>query len=79
MRVVVVGGGVDGLAAGLALARAGARVAVYERAPTLGAMGAGSVYGRTRRGRCARSAFLAATPRVLFGWSMRGGHDHVAS
>jgi salicylate hydroxylase len=39
--VAVVGGGIAGLAAALALARRGARVAVFEQAPALGEVGAG--------------------------------------
>src|SRR5262245_40396550 len=39
--VVVVGGGIGGLAAALALARGGLRVRVLERAPVFGEVGAG--------------------------------------
>ena len=41
MRVIVVGGGIGGLAAALALARTGARVCVLERTPVFGEVGAG--------------------------------------
>ncbi|MER6596116.1 FAD-dependent oxidoreductase, partial [Micromonospora purpureochromogenes] len=40
-HAVVVGGGIGGLAAALALHRAGWRVTVLERAPELGEVGAG--------------------------------------
>lgn len=40
-KVAVVGGGVGGIAASLALARRGADVTVFERAPVLGEVGAG--------------------------------------
>ncbi|HYI13494.1 MAG TPA: FAD-dependent monooxygenase [Thermoanaerobaculia bacterium] len=41
MNAIVIGGGIGGLAAAIALARAGIGVAVYERAPVLGEVGAG--------------------------------------
>jgi salicylate hydroxylase len=41
MRVLIAGGGIGGLAAGLALARMGCEVAVYEQAPELKEVGAG--------------------------------------
>ncbi len=41
MRVVVIGGGISGLAVSAALARAGVRAEVYEQAPSLGEIGAG--------------------------------------
>lgn len=41
LRVAVVGGGIGGMAAALALAREGARVVVHERASELGEVGAG--------------------------------------
>ena len=41
MRVIVAGGGVGGLTAALALARAGAKVSVLERAPAFTEIGAG--------------------------------------
>jgi salicylate hydroxylase len=41
--VAIVGGGIGGLTAALALQRAGANVSVYERAPELGEVGAGLV------------------------------------
>lgn len=43
MDIVVAGGGVAGLAAGTALARAGIGVTIVERAPVLGAVGSGLV------------------------------------
>jgi 2-polyprenyl-6-methoxyphenol hydroxylase-like FAD-dependent oxidoreductase len=43
VRVLVVGGGIGGLTAGIALRRAGIDVVVYERAATLEAVGAGLV------------------------------------
>jgi 2-polyprenyl-6-methoxyphenol hydroxylase-like FAD-dependent oxidoreductase len=43
MDIVVAGGGIAGLAAGTALARAGIGVTVVERAPVLGAVGSGLV------------------------------------
>lgn len=44
-EIAVVGAGIGGLAAGLALARRGARVTVYEAAPALGEVGAGLQIG----------------------------------
>ncbi len=44
-EIAVVGAGVGGLAAGLALAQRGARVTVYEAAPALGEVGAGLQVG----------------------------------
>jgi salicylate hydroxylase len=41
LRVAVVGGGIGGLATGLALSRYGIDVGVYEQAPALGEVGAG--------------------------------------
>src|SRR4051794_14738631 len=41
MRALIIGGGVGGLSAGIALRRAGWDVAVFERAPAFGAVGAG--------------------------------------
>lgn len=41
VRVVIVGGGIGGLAAALALRSAGAQADVYEQAPSLGEVGAG--------------------------------------
>ncbi|MDT7756270.1 MAG: hypothetical protein QOH27_2168 [Mycobacterium sp.] len=41
MRVLVVGGGIGGLSAALALRFAGAKVRVYEQAAELGEVGAG--------------------------------------
>jgi salicylate hydroxylase len=40
-RVSVIGAGIGGLAAGLALLRAGQRVRIYEQVPELGEVGAG--------------------------------------
>ncbi|MFO1142611.1 MAG: FAD-dependent monooxygenase [Amaricoccus sp.] len=45
LEVVVVGGGIGGLAAALALARRGAQVSVFEQAPALGEVGAGLQVG----------------------------------
>src|SRR6187431_2723766 len=44
-RVLVVGGGVAGLAAAVRLARSGARVTVIEQAPEFGEIGAGLQLG----------------------------------
>src|SRR5688572_1679201 len=41
MRIVIVGGGIGGLAAALALRREGFRASVYEQAPELLEVGAG--------------------------------------
>ncbi|MFN8534874.1 MAG: FAD-dependent monooxygenase [Dehalococcoidia bacterium] len=41
LNVIVIGAGIGGLAAALALSRAGQHVAVYEQAPELGEVGAG--------------------------------------
>ncbi len=41
LRVAVVGGGIGGLSAGIALMRRGARVRVFERAPEIAEVGAG--------------------------------------
>lgn len=41
MRVLIIGGGVGGLSVGIALRRAGWDVAVFERAPAFGVVGAG--------------------------------------
>jgi 2-polyprenyl-6-methoxyphenol hydroxylase-like FAD-dependent oxidoreductase len=41
MKVLIVGGGIGGLAAAIALRKVGVEVAVFERAPAFGAVGAG--------------------------------------
>lgn len=41
MRVIVVGGGIAGLSAAIALRKVGIDVTVYERAPARGDVGAG--------------------------------------
>src|SRR5580698_1726998 len=45
LTVVVVGGGIGGLAAAAALTRAGVAASVYEQAPELGEVGAGVLIG----------------------------------
>ncbi len=44
-RIIVVGGGIGGLAASLALARQGFQVTVLEQAPEIGEIGAGIQLG----------------------------------
>ena len=56
LRIAIVGGGIGGLSAAVALQAAGARVRVYEQAPELGEVGAGVALGPNglrllRRGR----------------------------
>ena len=49
MRVIIVGGGIGGMTAAIALKRQGVDVAVYERAGALAEIGAGlSLSGPTR-------------------------------
>ncbi len=45
-RCIVIGGGIGGLAAALALLRAGADAQVFEQAPVLGEVGAGLTLSR---------------------------------
>ena len=47
-QVIVIGAGIGGLAAALALARQGARVRIIERAGEIREVGAGSRLGPTR-------------------------------
>jgi salicylate hydroxylase len=47
-KVAVIGGGIGGLTAAVALARAGLAAEVYEQAPVLEEVGAGWAYGRMR-------------------------------
>ena len=42
-RIIIVGGGIGGLAAGLALQRRGFQIAVYERAAEFREIGAGLI------------------------------------
>ncbi|WP_330450800.1 FAD-dependent oxidoreductase [Paracoccus marcusii] len=60
--VTVIGAGIGGLTAALALARRGAQVTVLERAPELGEVGAGS---RFRPMRCGCWMRLASEPRWM--------------
>lgn len=48
-RIVIIGAGIGGLAAGLALQRRGFRVAIYERAPEIREIGAGVVIAPNAR------------------------------
>ncbi len=62
MRALVVGGGIGGLAAAIALRRVGLEVTVFEQAPEFG--GSATALG-CRRTRCSRSnAFIWLTPCV---------------
>lgn len=64
-NVVIAGGGIGGLAAALALARAGVRVHVLEQTPTLGEVGAGLQLGPN-------------AVRVLTDWGL-GGALHACA
>jgi 2-polyprenyl-6-methoxyphenol hydroxylase-like FAD-dependent oxidoreductase len=45
MKIIVIGGGIGGLTAAIALSRAGIDVEVYERAAALREVGAGIAFG----------------------------------
>ena len=47
-KIAVIGGGIGGLAAAVALARKGLAAEVYEQAPVLEEVGRGWACGRTR-------------------------------
>ena len=47
-KIAIIGGGIGGLTAAVALARKGLAAEVYERAPVLEEVGAGVACGRTR-------------------------------
>jgi salicylate hydroxylase len=47
-RIAIVGGGVGGLAAALALERRGAEIIICEQSPALNEIGAGSISAPTR-------------------------------
>lgn len=66
MQWVVAGGGIGGLAAALALSRAGATVRVLERSPELSEVGAGIQLGPN-------------VTRRLLGWDLRGALDDAVA
>ena len=65
-QVLIAGGGIGGLAAALACARAGARVRLFERAPAFGEVGAGVQLGPN-------------VVRCLHGWGLAQALDAVAA
>jgi salicylate hydroxylase len=65
-NVLVAGGGIGGLSAALACARAGHRVAVYERAPEVTEVGAGVQLGPN-------------VVKILFGWGLQEALGAVAA
>jgi 2-polyprenyl-6-methoxyphenol hydroxylase-like FAD-dependent oxidoreductase len=88
MRVLIVGGGIGGLAAAVALQRVGIAAAVFERAPVLTAVGAGlSLWSNAmlalRRLRLEAPALAAGSPiertrTFLPGGELLGGEDFAA-
>ena len=66
MKTLVVGGGIGGLAAALACARAGTRVELFERAPEFSEVGAGIQLGPN-------------VVSVLHGWGLQDALEGVAS
>lgn len=66
LRVLVAGGGIGGLAAALACGRAGAQVALFERAQAFGEVGAGIQIGPN-------------VTRILAGWGLSGPLSEVAA
>ncbi|MFC9664094.1 FAD-dependent monooxygenase [Nocardia sp. NPDC127606] len=79
LRVVVVGGGIGGLAAGAFLHRAGIDVTVYEQAPQLGQVGAGLVVSpnavRLLRRLGHLDRFLDAAVELEVAWEFRRWQD----
>ncbi|WP_280424609.1 FAD-dependent monooxygenase [Nocardia carnea] len=79
LRVVVVGGGIGGLAAAAFLHRAGIDVAVYEQAPQLGEVGAGLVVSpnavRLLRRLGHLDRFLDSAVELEVGWEFRRWED----
>ena len=65
-KMLIVGGGIGGLAAALACARGGAQVALYERAPAFSEVGAGIQLGPN-------------VMRVLDAWGMNDAVAQVAA
>ena len=55
-KILIVGAGIGGLTAALALLRRGIQVDVFERAPELTEVGAGFMSARTARACCSHSA-----------------------
>jgi len=64
-RCIVIGGGIGGLAAALALLRAGADAQVFEQAPVLGEVGAGLTLSRGAIACCVHLGIEAALRRSL--------------
>jgi 2-polyprenyl-6-methoxyphenol hydroxylase-like FAD-dependent oxidoreductase len=84
MRAIIVGSGIAGLSAALALRRAGVGVTVYERAPELTEVGAGiSLWANALRALDAIGAGQAvravSLPLERFEFRVREGHTVVAS
>ena len=82
VRVVVVGGGIGGLSAALALRAAGAEVTVYEQAAELGEVGAGvGLYPNSMRilHRLGVADSIISHGAPIDGWWMRAPGGSVLS
>jgi 2-polyprenyl-6-methoxyphenol hydroxylase-like FAD-dependent oxidoreductase len=80
MKVVIIGSGIAGLSAAIALRSAGATVIVYERAPELTEVGAGiSLWSNALRGLDTIGAGAAVRQRIepLLEAEFRGTNGHV--
>jgi salicylate hydroxylase len=65
MKILIIGGGIGGLAAALALLRAGFDARVYEQAPALGEVGAGLTLSRGALACCAHLGIAEAVHSSL--------------
>ena len=72
LRAVVVGGGIGGIAAAVALVRAGIDVQVHEQAQQLAEVGAGVSLAPNGRGRWPHTRGCGGTGRRASSWA-RGG------
>jgi salicylate hydroxylase len=72
MRIAVIGGGIGGLSAALALRKAGFDVAVYEQAPRFGEIGAGIQISPN----ASRLLYRLGLKEVMERWGVRPGAVH---
>ena len=81
-RIIIVGGGIGGLAAGLALQRRGFRIVVYERAPEFREIGAGLIvtasFASLQVHRADLHGVLHDAVRANDPDALRAGHEFVS-